>query len=194
MRRAAALLVVLAACTHDNGGAVSRPRTTTTSTPAASSTTTTAAITATLPGASTSPVSTPPGADRGLLTAVRVEHQPGFDRVVLELGGGTPGYAVGYVPPPIRADASGEVVTVAGNAYVRVRLEDASSVDLSGGAPRATYTGPNRVRGSTDDVTEVVKTGDFEGVLTWVIGLRTRTPFRVTTLSAPPRVVVDLQS
>ena len=50
------------------------------------------------------------------------------------------------------------------------------------------------MRGSTNDVTEVVKAGDFEGVLTWVIGVRTRTPFRVTTLSAPTRVVVDLQS
>jgi len=192
MRRAAALLLLLAACTHDNGGAISRPKNTTTSTSAATSTT--SALTPTLPGASTSPVSTPPGADRGLLTAVRADHQPGFDRVVFELAGATPGYAVRYIQPPVRADASGEIVAVAGDAFVQVRLEDASTVDLSGGTPRTTYAGPNRVRGTTNDVTEVVKAGDFEGVLTWVIGLRTRTPFRVTTLSAPPRVVVDLQS
>ena len=191
MRRAAALLLLLAACTHDNGGAVS-PKRTTTSTPV-TSTSTTASLTPTLAGAATSPVSTPPGADRGLLTAVRVDHQPGFDRVVFELSGATPGYGVRYIQPPIRADASGEIVPVAGNAFVQVRLEDASTVDLSGGTPRTTYGGPNRVRGSTNDVIEVVKAGDFEGVLTWVIGVRTRTPFRVTTLSGPPRVVVDLQ-
>src|SRR5437879_2961330 len=109
MRRAAALLLVLAACTHDNGGAVSGPKRTTTSAPS-ESTSTTASLTPTLAGASTSPVSTPPGADRGLLTAVRVDHQPGFDRVVLELAGVTPGYAVRYIQPPVRADASGAIV------------------------------------------------------------------------------------
>ena len=58
-------------------------------------------------------------------------------------------------------------------------------------APR-TYTGPDRVRGDTSVVTEVVRTGDFEANLSWAIGVRREVPFRVTVLDGPARVVVDL--
>jgi hypothetical protein len=43
-------------------------------------------------------------------------------------------------------------------------------------------------------VTEVVATGDFEGVLSWAIGLRKATVFRVSELTAPPRLVIDIAS
>ena len=62
-----------------------------------------------------------------------------------------------------------------------------------GGAPR-TYTGPSRVSPSTGTITELVRTGAFEGVLTWVIGVEAEAPFHVTTLQSPPRLVVDLTS
>jgi hypothetical protein len=38
----------------------------------------------------------------------------------------------------------------------------------------------------------VVNSEDFEGVMAWVIGLDAQRPFTVTTLSSPPRVVVDV--
>jgi hypothetical protein len=37
-----------------------------------------------------------------------------------------------------------------------------------------------------------VRTGDFEGVVTWVVATRASTPFKVYALSAPHRVVVDV--
>jgi hypothetical protein len=40
-------------------------------------------------------------------------------------------------------------------------------------------------------VREVVRTGDFEAVLTWAIGVNGRTPFAVTTLREPDRLVID---
>jgi hypothetical protein len=43
-------------------------------------------------------------------------------------------------------------------------------------------------------IQSVVETGDFEGVLNWVIGVRTRPAFKVTTLPNPTRVVVDVAS
>jgi hypothetical protein len=39
-------------------------------------------------------------------------------------------------------------------------------------------------------VREVVKTGDFESVVTWAIGLREERPFRVETSKSPPRLTV----
>src|SRR5439155_22420714 len=116
------------------------------------------------------------------------------DRVGFEFGSAVPGYAVAYTQRPIREDASGRAVTVEGNAVLQVRMEPAATSDLSGGNVRRTYTGPDRVRGDTTKVTEAVKTGDFEAVLTWVIGVRDTADVRVTTLSNPARLVVDVRA
>jgi hypothetical protein len=45
----------------------------------------------------------------------------------------------------------------------------------------------------TEAVTEAKAAGDYEAVLTWVVGLRTKVPFRVFVLDGPPRLVVDFQ-
>jgi hypothetical protein len=56
-----------------------------------------------------------------------------------------------------------------------------------------TYKGPRRVGGdSTRHVREVVKTGDFESVRTWTIGLDDKRPFKVVTSDAPPRLAVEI--
>ena len=146
--------------------------------------------------ASTSPVSVAPTATDGhaLLTAVRAARHEGFDRVVFEFSNAVPGYAVEYVEEPVHADGSGEEVPVDGEHVVLVRLENASGADLSKEDAPQTYTGPTRFDPGTPEVAELVRVGDFEGVLTWAIGVRDRVPFRVTTLDGPPRVVVDLQN
>jgi len=41
--------------------------------------------------------------------------------------------------------------------------------------------------------TEATAAGDYEAVLTWVVGLRAKVPFRVLVLDGPPRLVVDFQ-
>lgn len=41
-------------------------------------------------------------------------------------------------------------------------------------------------------IVEVEKTGDFEAVLTWVIGLRQATDFRIVELGGPVRLVIDV--
>jgi hypothetical protein len=146
----------------------------------------------------TQPVSGPavPGGT-ALLTDVRLGRHEGFDRVVFEFRpGASPGYRVRYVQPPIVEDGSGKRVAVAGDAYLSIRMEPASGFDLEGTSGQV-YTGPVRIGGSgagTAVVLEVVRTGDFEAVLTWVAGLEDRAPFRVIRLSGPPRIVVDVQT
>jgi hypothetical protein len=138
----------------------------------------------------TTTVHTPPPTS---LTGVGVSAQAGYDQVVFEFAGQVPGATVSVVSAPIVADASGQVVPVAGTAFVQITLKPSSGVDLTApGAPR-TYTGPTRIALHGASIVEVVQTGDFEGVLTWVVGLTTAVPFTTVTAAAPARLAVDFQ-
>jgi hypothetical protein len=129
-----------------------------------------------------------------LLERLAVGRHEGYDRVVFQFrGDGLPGYRVEYVEPPFHEDGSGNPVTVPGNAFVLVRMEPASGFDLNTGEGEIVYKGPKRVPGASV-VQEVVRTGDFEAVLSWVIGLQDKVDFRVQTLSSPSRLVVDFRN
>lgn len=131
------------------------------------------------------------GGPTALLTDVRIGRHDGFDRVVLELVGEAPSYRVGYADEPVRADGSGDAVEVAGDAALEVRLAPASGFDMAAGA--ASYEGPLRIAApGAGVVQEVVRTGDFEAQLAWVIGVAGQVPFSVTLLEDPTRLVVDL--
>lgn len=176
MRRLLVLLpLLLLACGDDDEPAAA---TTTTST----STTSTTAF----DGATTPTSLGDDGIDGvALLTAVRVSD----DRVVFEFrGDAAPGVDVAYVEEAI-ADGSGEPVEVEGEALLQVRMAPAAGVDLSGDELEETYTGPSRIEGAGPMV-EVVRTGDFEANLTWVVGLDSERPFRVLRLDGPGRVAV----
>jgi hypothetical protein len=215
----AALVTGTAACgggsdSSDGGGGATTaaPGPTSTTTAASSSSSTTAATTATsatsgqattttsagLPDASEAQHSAPSdGTGTALLRAVRVGRNEGFERIVFEFEGTSmPGYRVQWVDGPILADGSGETVEVAGDAYLEMVMDPASGVDLS--APQLTivYDGPDRiaVADQTELITDLVRTGDFESVLTWVAGTTEKVPFRVLRLSEPTRVVVDLEA
>lgn len=148
-----------------------------------------------LDGAATETIVVDSTLDRtALLTDVRAASQAGFDRVVFEFANGVPGYEVGYVERPIVADGSGDEVAVDGAAVLLIRMEPALDADLTKeGAPR-TYTGPNRFSPNAAVVRELVRTGGFEAVLAWAVGLDAERPFRVTTLSEPARIVIDVDS
>ena len=155
--------------------------------------TTTAPAADPLPGATTTPVTVTASNRRpALLTAVRAAGHDGFDRVVFQFRDDElPGYEVGYVQRPIQQDGSGAVVEVAGRFAVEVRMENASDADLTQDPVEVTYTGPKRFSPATSQVVELVRTGGFEGVLTWVVGLQEQVGFKVTTLDSPARLVVD---
>lgn len=123
-----------------------------------------------------------------VLVTVRAAHRGDVDRVVFEFRGGLPAKRqVGYVDR-LLADGSGRRVRVAGQALLRVRFERAQA-HTDDGSPTAA---PRRVAYALPNVMTAVRAGDFEAVTTYGIGLARRTPFRVTTLQAPPRVVVEV--
>jgi hypothetical protein len=178
----------LAAC-GDGSSTASTPSTGT------SNATTPSAGIDTMRGASTRPMHAPAtNKQTALLTDVRAARHEGFDRVVFQFGNTLPGYDVRYVSPPVHQDGSGKVVPIAGNDVVQIRMENALDADLNQASAPLTYIGPQRLTPGTPQIVELARTGGFEGVLTWVAGLHDRVDFRVTTLTAPPRLVVDFRN
>lgn len=103
-----------------------------------------------------------------------------------------PGFEVSYQPADAAKveDGSGNAVEIPGDAFLVVKLMPAMTAKIDGDQVTKTYTGPNRLPG-TDPVTEVVKTGDFEGVVTWVIGLDRELPFSAEPRDGTLDVVID---
>jgi hypothetical protein len=188
----ACALLALAGCGSSSSNQSEPPAAGTTTATVA---TTTAEQTDPLPGAGTTVVVAPSTAKQtSLLERVAVGHHEGYDRVVFQFRDeGLPGYRVEYVEPPLKEDGSGDPVDVAGNAFVSVRMEPASGFDLNTGEGVLVYKGPKRLPG-TGVVKEVVRTGDFEAVLTWAIGLEAKVPFLVTTTASPARLIVDFKN
>jgi len=197
MRAAAVTVVcavVLGACGGGGRSATSASSTTSVSAGAStsSSASTSAPTAGAATGASTTPVSAAPTHPTAHLVAVRAARQQTVDRVVFEFSERVPGYKVSYVKKPI-VQTSGREVPISANFVLEVRMEQASGFNQDTGQP--TYTGGTPIRpAGTRAVGEVAQVEDFEGVLTWVAGLNADGPFRVSTLSAPPRLVIDLPS
>src|SRR5438874_12286218 len=146
----------------------------------------TAAVTSTtgvVPAGATTPVSSEASHRAAHLVAVRAARQQGLDRVVFEFQAQAPGYRIAYATSPVM-NTEGREVAVPGAAKLVVHLEQATGAD--------TYTGPASVTPQgTTQVEELARVEDFEAVLSWVVGVRTKVPFRVTTLASPPRLVID---
>ena len=129
------------------------------------------------------------------LTDVDVEARECSDRVVFSFRSATPGpgYNVSYEPAATAKleDGSGNPIEIDGSAYLVVRLTPAMTAEIVGEEVNPTYTGPRRVAGGgTRFVREVVKTGDFEAQVTWVIGLNEERPFTAT--GSESELVVEL--
>lgn len=111
-------------------------------------------------------------------------------RTTFGFDGALPGIVVEYVERPVRASGSGDEVAVDGGAVLAIRFEPASSATLDGEDVVRTYEGPDRVEGAGSTLTEVVRTGDFEAVYEWVVGLTTEVPFRVEVDEAASTVTM----
>jgi len=119
------------------------------------------------------------------LTDVRVAARDGGDRIVFEFAGdAVPAFDIAPAEPPFVHDASGLPVDVPGTAFLRIHFPFATGMD--------SYGGPATFAGSGGTLVSLVRTGDFEAVLTWVVGTDGPACFRMTTLEAPTRVVLDL--
>ena len=204
---AAALAVALGGCT-DGGSPSPTSSSAPASTTASPAPSTSAASPSSSPSASPTATATVPagfsldevasptfpnlGGDLGGVGVVRVGHHPTYDRVVWQFpGSGRPTYRVRYVDRPV-GDPSGEVVKVAGDAFLEVMIT------FVGIPPEGTARPKNASASSTAGTNIAAATaiyGGFEGYGQAFVGVRgEQRPFTVTVLRNPTRLVVDVWS
>jgi hypothetical protein len=129
---------------------------------------------------------TAPGGQPQLLR-VTTGHHATFDRVVFRFSSRAPGYYVRYVSQPTN-DASGNPVALAGNRFLAVTMHSVASAQA--GKPAAPQ---GRQRPRYPQLRALVGTGDFEGYVSYTLGLRSKSGFRAFTLRNPDRLVVDVR-
>lgn len=142
------------------------------------------------PFACTPTVTLPATTNRAQITDVRVGTHAGYDRIVFEFASGIPDVKIEGVLPPMYADPSGLPIDVAGSAFLQLTLHGGTKVTPSGGV---SYAGPTNFEPGFDRLLQLVEGGDFEAVSTWYLGLDGGSCIRVLTLSAPSRLVIDIE-
>jgi hypothetical protein len=141
-----------------------------------------------LPPFTTGAKSTPDSVAQRELAAFRTATQPEFDRMVFQFRGGTPGFRVRYVARIIQ-DGSGATVPLLGSRFLAIRFAAARAHPLSGASSNVP-----RVRTPLfPSIRQVKLAGDFEGVVSYGVGIAGRKAFRVFRLTGPPRIVVDVR-
>jgi len=127
------------------------------------------------------------------LVAVRVGHQPGFDRLVFEFAQSAAPGTFGIPAYTIEAASSlsgpsGQPVTINGNALFGTRFQNASTQNPNG---TPSYTGSTDMKPTTPLIKQIKLVEDFERVLLWGTGLDHLACPKVTELAGPFRVVLD---
>jgi len=136
---------------------------------------------------STDPQSAEPSGEWDLqLVDVRVGEHDGFDRVALELSGtATPGWGVAWSDEAV-AEGSGDVVPLEGDHVLTISASGTAMPEPG------SFEVPARL-GPAGAVAEVQVNGWFEGYTQVFAGVEgDERPFRVFTLTNPPRLVVDI--
>lgn len=122
------------------------------------------------------------------LTDVRAAAHTGYDRIVFEFSGKLPSATHVQWATKVVRDGSGETVPAFGGAFLQVGLTGVTGLTSAHtstfGAANRTYALPN--------LAQVVHAGEFEGVVSFGVALMARTSYRVSTLTSPSRVVIDV--
>jgi hypothetical protein len=202
----AALLpaLLLVACNGDDDDAT--PTTAPSTTAAASST---AASSATAPSSATAAATATAGPFQGSTDAVaatppaglmppvvqglRAAAQSGFDRLVFEFSGSqVPGYSVQYSTTAVSCGSGQDVTNFIGGgsapaAMLIVDIRPADGHDASG-----TATIPRDLTVGLSTLQRAFGICDFEADVTYAVALSAEKPFHVSTLTNPPRLVIDI--
>jgi hypothetical protein len=130
------------------------------------------------------------GQNPAVLTDVRVGAHPeeGWDRIVFEFSGNLPDSTrIRYEASAVQC-GSGMTEDVAGSGTLIVHMTDARAHNDMG----QVTVGDTDVDGTGAAIREAVQICDFEGVVDWAVGTAGQQPFRVTVLSNPGRIVIDV--
>lgn len=112
-----------------------------------------------------------------------------YDRVVIRISGALPGGRTRY-QRDFTYDASGLPVPIHGTSGLQLTLKPAYGHDDAG---HNLYVGPRIARPKFQTLKALAYTGDFEGHVTFAFALNHRAAYRVFTLEAPYRIVIDFR-
>ena len=127
-----------------------------------------------------------------VLADVRTGKHEGFDRVVFEFKGPEmPGYFIEYIGEPITQCGSGTKIELTGNGGLEIRFSPAQA-HTDAGQPTIFFS-DNEQNPSFPVVRKLKSACDFEGNVTWVVGVSKANKYRVLTLENPTRLAVDIE-
>jgi hypothetical protein len=122
------------------------------------------------------------------LTSVQAQHVGKVDRVTFGFTNGLPQDVQLQWVDTLRHDGSGLPVRVAGTKVLAVFFNGATNHDANGSTTKG------RTAFALPNVITSVDAGDFEGTVTFGLGVQKRTAYTVTKLHNPDRVVVDVRA
>ena len=112
----------------------------------------------------------------------------GYDRLTIEFQNGQP--ASIQLDPQIGTaftrDAKGDTVKLAGSYGLKVRIFSADA--------HSKYSGSQDLITGFVGLLEVRLVGDYEGYVTWALGLSKPACYQTTILTNPTRLVIDIQT
>ncbi|MDM7920719.1 MAG: hypothetical protein QUS14_00345 [Pyrinomonadaceae bacterium] len=125
-----------------------------------------------------------------ILREIRTARHGNYDRIVFEFAGAElPGYHIEYIDKPVRSCGSGDVVPLAGDAWLQVRFTPAAA-HTDEGKP----TLPSReIKPGLPIILEAKSACDFEADVEWVLGVSSPNKYRVIELKGPARLAVDIK-
>src|SRR5439155_15225007 len=125
-------------------------------------------------------------APRVSIAAIKIQGYPDYDVVVFDFDRGLPDYAITHSDPPFTSDASGKPLAVQGVAFFSIVFRGASIVDEE---LQPVYEGPSDLQPNLPRIQEVVLSGDFEAVSSWIVGLHAPACLAAQTFSGKRLVV-----
>ncbi len=126
------------------------------------------------------------------VTNLRTGGHSGFDRVVIDYKGKKPAVRLSLVNS-LYSCGKGDKLTIPGDKILKIDLTPAQAHNQKG---QNVYVGPGRLSTAVVNLTTIkgVRMAcDFEGHVTWGIGVKGLKSYSVSHLSDPKRIVVDLK-
>lgn len=121
------------------------------------------------------------------VASLRAAHNPGLDRLVIEFTEqAVPSYEI-KSSSDIFGSPSGSSVRVDGNAFFSVRVGGQAHTD----AGQRSYPQTDPYRPGVPLIREVKLVTDFEGAVTFGVGLERSACPNLLVLASPPRIVLD---
>jgi hypothetical protein len=129
-----------------------------------------------------------PDPSAGLITAIKIgrhdSESPAYDRFVIVFDGPLPSWQAIPKSSALFYDGQGRPVPLEGTAGIKLTMHPTDA--------HTRYGGPYDFKPEFPQLAEAKSLEDFEGYVSWGLGLKHQSCKRIFTLSGPTRLVVDV--